>query len=131
MLVLGIVQTADYAREMLHLPSGLADFGAGEEEIGRMIASRLRRQALLHEPGREITVLMGEGALRTRVASPATMQAQREHIARLAETLTTATIAIVPFSVQAPVATLHGWALLDDLVTIETKAGALEIADPE
>jgi hypothetical protein len=27
-----------------------------------MIASRLRRQALLHEPGREIALLMGEGA---------------------------------------------------------------------
>lgn len=130
-LVLGIVQTADYAREMLRLPGGPADSGAGEDEIGRMIASRLRRQALLHEPGREITLLMGEGALRTRLASPRTMHAQREHIARLAETLTTATIAIVPFSVQAPIATLHGWALTDDLVTIETDGGDLQIADPE
>jgi hypothetical protein len=130
-LVLGIVQTADYAREMLRLPGGPADSGAGEDEIGRMIASRLRRQALLHEPGREITLLMGEGALRTRVASPETMHAQREHIARLAETLTTATVAIVPFGVQAPIATLHGWALRDDLATIETDGGDLEIADPE
>ena len=51
------------------------------------------------------------------------MRAQREHIARLAETLATATIGIVPFSVQAPIATLHGWALIDDLVTIETGEG--------
>ena len=36
-----------------------------------MIASRLRRQAILYEPGRDITILIGEGALRTRVASPA------------------------------------------------------------
>jgi len=59
------------------------------------------------------------------------MQAQREHIARLAETLTTTTIGIVPFAAQAPIATLHGWALLDDLATIETDGGDLEIADPE
>jgi transcriptional regulator with XRE-family HTH domain len=130
-LVPGILQTADYARELLQLPSGPAQSGAGEEEISRMIASRLRRQAILYEPGREITVLMGEAALRTRIASTATMQAQREHIARLAETLTTATIGVVPFSAQAPIATLHGWFLADDLATIETDAGNLEIADPE
>jgi hypothetical protein len=96
-----------------------------------MIASRLRRQAILYETGRDITTLIGEGALRTRIVTPATMNAQREHIARLAETLTTATIAIVPFSAPAPIATLHGWALIDDLATIETDAGHLEIADPQ
>jgi transcriptional regulator with XRE-family HTH domain len=127
----GIVQTADYARDLLHLPSGPAEFGASEAEISRMIAARLRRQAILYETGRAITTLIGEGALRTRIATPATMRAQREHIARLAETLTTATIAIVPFNAPAPIATLHGWALIDDIATIETDAGNLEIADPQ
>jgi transcriptional regulator with XRE-family HTH domain len=112
-LVPGILQTADYARELLHLPSGPARSGASEEEINRMIASRLRRQAILYEPGRDITLILGEGALRTRVATPATMHAQREHIARLAETLSTATIGILPFAAQAPIATLHGWLLTD------------------
>jgi transcriptional regulator with XRE-family HTH domain len=130
-LVPGILQTADYARELLHLPSGPAQSGADDAEISRMIASRLRRQAILYETDRDITVLMGEGALRTRLAAPTTMRAQREHIARLAETLTTATIAIVPFAAQAPIATLHGWVLTDDVATIETDAGNLEIADPE
>jgi transcriptional regulator with XRE-family HTH domain len=129
-LVPGIIQTADYARELLHLPSGPAEFGASEADISRMIASRLRRQAILYETGRDITTVMGEGALRTRVASPATMHAQCEHIARLAETLTTATIAVVPFNAPAPIGTLHGWALIDDIATIETDAGNLEIADP-
>lgn len=131
LLVLGILQTAEYAREMLHLPGGPAESGATEEEIGRMIASRLRRQAILYESGREITLLIGEGALRTRVASPATMRAQCEHIARLAETVTAAAIGIVPFAARAPIAVLNGWAILDDLVTIETDGGDLEIADPE
>jgi transcriptional regulator with XRE-family HTH domain len=130
-LVPGILQTADYARELLHLPSGPAHSGATEEEIGRMIASRLRRQAILYEPGRDITVLMGEGALRTRIAAPAVMRTQREHIARLAETVTTATIGIVPFAAQAPIATLNGWSLMDDLATIETDSGNLEIADAQ
>jgi transcriptional regulator with XRE-family HTH domain len=130
-LIPGILQTTDYARELLHLPTGPAQAGANDEDINRMIASRLRRQAILYEPGREITVLMGEGALRTNIASPATMHAQREHVARLAETLTTTTIGIVPFTTQAPIATLHGWSLTDDLATIETDTGTVEIADPE
>jgi transcriptional regulator with XRE-family HTH domain len=129
-LIPGILQTADYARELLHLPSGPTQSGATDEEISRMIASRLRRQAILYEPGREITVLMGEGALRTNIAAPATMHAQLEHIARLAETLSTTTIGVLPFTAQAPIATLHGWFLTDDLATIETDAGNLEIADP-
>lgn len=129
-LVPGILQTADYARELLHLPSGPAQSGANDEEINRMIASRLRRQAILYDTGRDITILMGEGALRTRIASPPTMRAQREHIARLAETVTTATIGIVPFTAQAPIATLNGWVLTDDLATVETDAGNVEIADP-
>jgi transcriptional regulator with XRE-family HTH domain len=131
MLIPGILQTADYARELLHLPSGPAQSGATDEEINRMIASRIRRQAILYEPGRDITLLIGEAALRTRVASPATIRAQLDHLARLAETLTTATIGIVPFTAQAPIATLNGWGITDDLVTVETDAGNVEIADPD
>ena len=127
----GILQTADYARELLHLPSGPAQSGASEEEISRMIASRLRRQAILYEPGRDITLLMGEGALRTRIASPPTMHAQREHIARLAETLTTATIGDRPVHRPGADRDAARLALTDDLATIETDAGNLEIADPE
>lgn len=130
-LVLGILQTADYAYEMLHLPSGPGGVsGATEDEISRMIAARVRRQAILYEPGRDITLIMGEGALRTRLASPATMVNQMEHIARLAGSLTTTTIAIVPFSAPAPIASLSGYSIRDDMVTIETFGGNLEIADP-
>jgi hypothetical protein len=96
-----------------------------------MIAARLRRQAILYEPARDITLLMSEAALRIRIASSAAMRAQREHIPRLAESLTTATIGIVPFTAQAPIATLHGWLLTDEFATIETHAGNLEIADPQ
>ncbi|MGH3326271.1 MAG: helix-turn-helix domain-containing protein [Streptomycetales bacterium] len=130
-MIIGLLQTPDYAREILHLPSGPADSGgASEDEVARMIVARVRRQAILYEPGRDITLLMSEGALRTRVASPTTMREQLDHIARLAQTLTTATIGIVPFTAQAPITSLSGYAMYDDLVTIETLGGDLDIADP-
>lgn len=59
--IIGLVQTAGYMREMLQLPSGPASFGASDVEISRLVAARLRRQTILHEPGRDITLLMGEG----------------------------------------------------------------------
>lgn len=129
--IIGLLQTADYMRECFELGGGLEEHGVDEAEIGRLIASRLRRQAILHEPGREITLLMSEGALRTQLASPSTMHAQREHIAHVAETLTTATIGIVPFTARLPVAPLGGWGILDDIVSIEQAGGDLEIADPQ
>lgn len=129
-LIPGFLQTADYARSLLNLPGGPADSGATPDEIARMIASRLRRSAILYEPGRETTVLIGEGALRNRFASSAIMREQLEHIARLAESLTTATIGIIPFERQLPVLVFNGWDLTDDVIEIETPLGNLDIADP-
>ena len=130
-IVLDTLQTADYARAVLHLADGPAVHGADEDEINRKIAARLRRQAIIHEPGRDITLLMSEAALRIQVASPEVMATQCEHIARLAESLTTAVIGIIPFAARMPVYGVTGWVILDDLVTIETEGGDLDIADPE
>ena len=58
------------------------------------------------------------------------MRHQVAHIARLAETLTHALVAVVPFS-RCPVLPLHGWEQRDNIVSIETTAGDLEIADPD
>lgn len=130
-VIIDYLQTPDYARAVLHLADGPAAHGATEDEISRKIAARLRRQAIIYEPGRQITLVVGEAALRSRVAPPAVMAAQCEHIARIAESLTTTTIGIVPFSAQMPVFGITGWVIVDDLVSIETEGGELEIADPQ
>lgn len=130
LIIPGFLQTAGYAREILNLPGGPTDSGATPDEISRMVAARMRRSAILYEPEREVTLLMGEAALRTRFASLPIMREQLDHIARLAETLTGPTIGIVPFERPATVMTYHGWDLTDDVVTIETPFGDLDIADP-
>jgi transcriptional regulator with XRE-family HTH domain len=130
-VIMGLLQTGQYAHELLHLAGSAAD-DTPEDEIARMIAGRLRRAAILYEPDREVTLLMGEAALRNRLASPATMRDQLAHVARIAETAPpNVTIGIVPFSQPWPVAAIGGWRLLDDLLLIEIPAGGdLEIADP-
>jgi transcriptional regulator with XRE-family HTH domain len=128
-IVHGLLQTPAYARNLLHLPGGPKDHGATDDEIDRMVAARMRRAAVLYEPGRQITLIVGEAALHNRVGSTEVMTEQRDHIARLASTATHATIAIVPFT-AFPVLVHHGWDQRDNIVTVETTAGDLEIADP-
>jgi hypothetical protein len=76
-----------------------------------------------------VTVLIGEAALRNLVGSPEVIRNQIEHIAQLATTVTHATIGIVPFQ-RLPVLVQHGWDQRDRIITLETTAGDLEIADP-
>ena len=121
-----LLQTPDYARALLALAGGSRDRDPGE--VSHVIAARLRRSAILYEAGRSITILVGEAALHHLVGSPDIMRAQIDHIAKLATT-TQATIGIVPLQ-SFPVLVQHGWDQRDRIVTLETSAGDLEIADP-
>lgn len=124
----GLCQTAAYAAALLKLVGGPTEHGASEDDVDRMIAARMRRGAILYEPGRDITVLVAETALYPQIGGPKVMRAQLEHLAGLATT-GKATIGIVPLN-QFPVLVGHGWMQRDRVVTIETTAGDLEIADP-
>jgi transcriptional regulator with XRE-family HTH domain len=129
LIVHALLQTPDYARAVLNLPGGPVDHGATPDEIDRLIAERMRRASILYEPGRTLTVLVGEAALRNTVGSPAVMRRQVQHVAHLADTLTHARVGVVPLS-RCPILPLHGWEQRDNIVSIETTAGDLEIADP-
>ena len=130
LIVHALVQTPEYARAVLNLPGGPTDHGATPDEIDRMIAERMRRASILYEPGRTVTVLVGEAALRNAVGPPALMHDQVQHVDRLARSLTHARIGVVPLS-RCPILPLHGWEQRDNIVSIETTAGDLEIADPD
>lgn len=127
-VVSGLCQTAAYATALMKLVGGPVDHGASEEDVDRMIAARMRRGPILYEPGRDVTVLIAEASLHARIGGPAVMRAQLEHIAGLA-TSAKATVGVIPLS-EFPVVVGHGWYQRDQVVTVETAAGDLEIADP-
>lgn len=127
-VVPGLCQTADYVTALLKLVGGPVEHGASEHDIARMIAARMRRGGVLYEPGRDVTVLIAEAALHARIGGAAVMKAQLEHIAGLAIG-TRATIGIIPLE-EFPVLVQHGWDQRDRVITLETTAGELEIADP-
>lgn len=132
-LVPGRLQTAAYMREKAATSLFLADNGVPAETLGHVIAARLRRQAILHEPGREFVHVVTEAALRLRIGSmsTSTLSGQLIHLAELA-TLPGHTFGIVPFSAQCPVEPAAGFQLYDrDLVRVETVAGVLQLTDPD
>ena len=73
----GLLQTADYCREVVSLPGGLRAWGTDDAGIAAKVNGRLRRQEILHDPARRIQMVLGEAALRTRVVTPAVLAASR------------------------------------------------------
>lgn len=131
-LVPGNLQTPTYVREMTAGDEAAEDDGLAADLVDHVIAAKIRRQALLYEPGREIVHVVGEAALRTRYGrmSVATLRAQVLALAELS-TLPRHTFGVVPFSTPLPVP-VAGFALYDrDLVVVETVAGALQLTDPD
>lgn len=96
-LVHGLLQTADYARQVIQAE----DPEAAESEVERKVALRLDRQArLTGEDPPSVWVIMDEAVLRRPVGGPAIMRAQLEHLAKAAE-LPNVTIQVLPFSAGA------------------------------
>jgi transcriptional regulator with XRE-family HTH domain len=132
-LIPGRLQTAAYMREKSLQDPTMVEDGITPESLGSVIAARIRRQAILYEPGREFVHVVTEGALRLRIGAmtTATLRGQLTHVAELA-TLPGHTFGVLPFTVPCPVEPASGFQLYDrDLVRVETIAGTLQLTDPD
>lgn len=131
-MIPGRLQTPAYMREMTLGDETLAEDGFTPDQIGHVIAARIRRQAIMYEPGREIVHVVGEAALRTRIGgmSVSTLRAQLQHLVEMSE-LPGHTFGVIPFSAVMPFNPLSGWAMYDrDLVVIETLDGSIQLTEP-
>lgn len=126
----GLLQTADYAREFLHLPCGPLSFGADEDDLERMVANRIQRQQVLYRQGDQVQVVLLEGALRTRVVSAGALAGQLDRLAAVTG-LSTLELGIIPFEAPVPVFPLSGFRLYDDLVIVESIVGEQQLAEPD
>jgi len=132
-MIPGRLQTPAYMRGTARSHELLTGESLPEDEIGRVIAAKLRRQTIMYEPGRRIVHVVGEAALRTRIGgmSVATLRGQLAHLVEMSE-LPGHTFGVIPFSVVTPFTPLSGWAMYDrDLVVIETLDGSLQLTDPD
>jgi transcriptional regulator with XRE-family HTH domain len=129
-VISGLLQTAEYARELQHLPCGPLSYGRDEDEISRMVAERMQRQQVLYQPGKQVQVVMLEGALRSRVVSAQTLAGQLDRLMSVIG-LASLELGIIPFEAAVPVWPTAGFRLYDDLVIEESVEGENQVADPD
>lgn len=126
----GLLQTAEYARELQHLPCGPLSYGRDEDEIGRMVAERMQRQQVLYQPDKQVQIIMLEGALRSRVVSAQTLAGQLDRLMSVIG-LASLELGIIPFEAAVPIWPTAGFRLYDDLVIEESVEGENQVADSE
>jgi hypothetical protein len=129
-LISGLLQTAEYARELQHLPCGPLSYGRDEDEISRMVAERMQRQQVLYQPDKQVQIIMLEGALRSRVVSAQTLAGQLDRLMTVIG-LASLELGIIPFEAAVPIWPTAGFRLYDDLVIEESVEGENQVADPD
>jgi len=122
-MIPAILQTADYAREILSLASGPGAWGASADDIEAMINVRLRRQEILHDPGKRIQVVLGEAALRTLVCTQQTLIGQLEKLLSVMQ-LPSVELGIIGFTQRMPVFPFVSFSVRDSaLIVVEGLTG--------
>ena len=122
-IVIGLAQTPAYAR---------AVFAAGGEITGasldKAIAERIARQGILNT-GRDVTLVMTEGALRWQACSPAVMAEQLAHLAEISER-PGVRLGIIPWTTPVAVFPRGGFHLYDSrAVSVATDVATAIITD--
>lgn len=122
-IIPGLLQTEAYARAVL---TTCIEFVGGLDDIDRAVSARLDRQRILRQGKRQITILLAEQTLYTRVGDDVTMTGQLEHLLEVM-TLPRLSLGIVPRT--APfVYTTTCFVLFDRrMAMVETISAALTI----
>lgn len=121
-VVLGLLQTADYARVLARANNP----GDSEEEIDKRVAIKLKRQGLIARKSQpaELNVVLLECALRRVVGSPRIMAAQLRHIADVS-TRPNVRVRVLPFGAGIPLGDPMGpFTILD--FGVDNKGKAIE-----
>jgi len=124
-MILGLLQTPAYMRELLTLPGSPVT----DEDLDAMLAERIQRQQVLYRGDKQLHLLMGEAALHASVGTVRTLVAQLDRLTTMIE-LPDVGVGIVPFTV--PVLPVPGFAIYDaNVVTAETLSGEHRLTEPD
>ncbi|MFJ7159750.1 helix-turn-helix domain-containing protein [Streptomyces sp. NPDC101118] len=127
-MVVGLLQTADYAR---HVFTRYADLHQSVRDIEDAVRARMRRQEILYQPGRRFDIVMWEAALHAGVCPPVVLAAQLDRLAGVVG-LDTVRLGIVPLGAPVPIPPANGFWMYDDrLVIAEDWHAELWLNDPD
>jgi transcriptional regulator with XRE-family HTH domain len=118
----GVLQTADYARGLLAMPTGARAWGADDAAIEAAVGARLRRQEILHDRSKRIQIMLGEGALRTLLVEPPVLAAQLDKLISVLR-LPAVELGVIGFSQRMPAQPLGFRVYGDDLIIVESIVG--------
>lgn len=132
-MVIGLLQTPAYARELLSLPGSPLAYAEPESEseaaLDEVVAQRMSRQQALYQPGKQIQLVMGEAALHTSVGTTATLLGQLDRLLTMTA-LPGIDVGIVAFPV--PILPVPGFVLYDDdVVTAESLTAEQRLIEPD
>ncbi|GAA4808335.1 helix-turn-helix transcriptional regulator [Streptomyces ziwulingensis] len=126
--VSGMLQTADYARNIFERYAELQRSPRDTEEAVR---ARMKRQEWLYRPGRQLKLLMWEGALRAQVCPADVLAAQLDRLLGVVG-MDTVHLGIVPLDTVLRIPPANPFCILDDrLVVAEDWHAELWLDDPE
>ncbi|WP_328488242.1 helix-turn-helix domain-containing protein [Streptomyces zaomyceticus] len=113
-MVVGILQTADYARAVF---TRYSELHQSVRDTDDAVRARLRRQAILYEPGRTFDIVMWEAALYAAVCSPPVLAAQLDRLASVIG-LDTVRLGIIPLGAAVALPPAGGFWLYDDRLAV-------------
>ncbi|MFE3047539.1 helix-turn-helix domain-containing protein [Streptomyces albidoflavus] len=113
-MVVGILQTPDYARAVFHR---YQDLHGSVRDVDDAVRARIRRQDLLYQQGRVFHIVMWEAVLYAGVCAPHVLAAQLDRLGGVVG-LDTVRLGIVPLGSQVPVPPANGFWLYDDRLAI-------------
>lgn len=128
-VVVGLAQTPAYAAAVFRVGRAV-DL---TEDIGKVVAARLARHAVLDDEHKQFSFLMGETALWRRLVTPEQMSTQIQQLRKLA-TRPNVDLAVIRFTSEEHTHQYHGYAVLGDpdvdnetLVLAETVTRGLSV----
>jgi transcriptional regulator with XRE-family HTH domain len=110
----GLLQSESYARRVLAF-ADVTDKGG----LDGAAKARIKRQAILREPGRAFDFVLGEGALRWRPGPRELMEEQLGHLLAAAS-LPSVSLSVIPFDREAVTAYQHAFTIyrIPDAATV-------------
>jgi transcriptional regulator with XRE-family HTH domain len=118
-LIHGLFQTRDYAHAIVSTSAVVAAV-----DVGRVVESRLRRQALLERTNPpEIHLILGEAALRREIGGKDVLAGQLRYLVEVAKQ-PNITVQVLPFTAGQHAALGSGFTLLDVAVGASSKSWA-------
>lgn len=113
-MIVGMLQTADYAR---HLFTRYAELHNSPRDTEEAVRARIGRQECLYSRHQRYHILMWEAALRALVCPPAVLAAQLDRLSGVLG-LDTVSLGIVPFTARVRVPPANAFWIYDERLVI-------------